>query len=306
MKKLTIKNKSVDTSLVVIFVIIILAAAAYFIFYNPNKDVVFEINGKKYTQSQVDSIISYAYNRHFGTKEALSQDAYNYLRTETAAKQLDIMPSPQALNSYLKANYPSAPLNQWNVLVSNDRLIDNSIINNTFGEYAGYSYVFWFGQHIAYGPLYTPPDLGNKTLIAQNQSYASSQASTYYKELKDGTISPAQALTNIQSDANLDLYPNGSASSSPSTYFSNSGGVSWADKVSYLDIINYIKSQHTLGLSTIKTGYIRDASTGTVKSPGFYYIVLLQKVSNSKLQSPNDFQSYVDSINAKYYGWGSV
>jgi len=311
------KAKSKNTLLYkIVLAIIVIIGALFLLLYqdhktNPDNSVVFVVNGQKYTQKEVSNIISYPLKLHSSNRNSLSLQAYNYIRREQGARTLNIEPSnaqiSQAELTDFGANL-SSELNKvpWIRLVSYDTALQQNLGANNLGTYQGYSLIFWFGQHLAKGPAYTPPDFGNKTLIASDKSYANSRANYYYNKLKNSSMTPSSVLSAVQNDSKLSFALPANKFLSQSIQFGLSSNDNWRQQVFYPDIANYISTQSKPGLSTIHTGKIsivNNPKSAKDYADGYYYIVQLDIAKQAGISNPSDFSKVVNKVSAQYMGW---
>lgn len=297
---------------VILVVVIVLIWAFHHHKNSSSNNAVFTVNGQQYTQAEVKNIIAYPLKFHPTERDSLTMQLYNYIRRQQAAIKLNIVPNTSEIDQAELTDFGAAQksnLNKipWIKYVSYDTALQQEISTNNVGTYAGYSYIFWFGQDLEKGPAYTSPTYGNQSQIASDKAYAKSRADYYYGKLADKSITPAAALSSIQKDSKLSFALPNNKFLSQSTQFSSSAQESWRSQVFYPDIANYIASQSKPGLSTVRTGqiYIGD---GTNPKPsdyvdGYYYIVQLDQAEKAGLSNPNDFTKTVNQITAQYKGW---
>lgn len=278
-----------------------------------NSGVVFVINGKSYTKTTVNSIIAYPLKLQSNNRDVLTKKAYNYLKREQAAQQLNIVPTSQEISQAELMNFGPKLSNQlqslsWVRLVSYDAALQQNLYTNNLSQYQGYSYIFWFGQALETGPAYTVPNFGNTQQVAQDRTYAKSRANYYYGQLKNGKMTASQVLKAVQDDPKLGYALPGNRSISQSTQFGSSSAKTWSEQVVYPDIIAYINSQSNSGLSSIRTGKIGVVPLPNPKlskdyADGYFYIVQLTSAKKIPANTATNFTKTVNGIKAYYNGW---
>jgi hypothetical protein len=304
------KSRSIFIYLLPVTVFIV-AGLIFWVYRSNNSGIVFTVNGQKYTQKDVSNIVAYPLKFHRSSRNSLSWQAYNYLRREQAARNLNIEPSSDQINQAeitefgknTKNNINNTP---WIKLVSYDTALKQNLSTNNLGTYQGYSFIFWFGQHLEKGPAYTAPDFGNKALIKSDKSYASNRANYYYNKLKSTSMSPNDVLSAVQHDDKLSFALPNNKFLSQSVQFGVNSNETWRQTVFYPDIMNYISSQNRPGLSSIHTGKISITSkskTANDYADGYYYIVQLNEAKQVGISNSSDFTNAVNKVEAQYKGW---
>ncbi len=270
-----------------------------------NSKTVFTINGTAYNQAYIDPIASFPIKQLGEPANTEYKLILNMLEYKTVATNLGILPS----NSQI--NIQQASLNQtysgfitlesyktWSRLVALDLAIQNELntqYNN--GYYAGYSYIFWFGNTIDGGPAYTPSNEGNTTIYNQDKNYALDQANYYYEELKTNKMTEQQAYQAISANSRLMV----NSKINQTVHFGTNNSIPWTEQVYYPQIVNYISSQHQLGLSSIKVGTITLQDPAVTNPDAYYYIVKVDKVGTST----SIFRDDLTLLKVKYYGVSS-
>ncbi len=271
-------------------------------------NAVFTIDGRAYSDKEVNNIISYAV-KGGEPKNQAAREAFGYLKRQHVAQQMGIKIDDKAVNKKINelfgSNNKKAKNSQWaklfsynDVLIERlDKLADNANVN-------GYIYVFFFGQQIEKGPAYTPPHYGNEKIIARDREYAQQQANIYHQQLANGKVSPKIAFKKLEADARLGWFnkPN----SNPSGYFVGSNLVDYPNGLPS-DIVSYLSSSEIKkGLSDVKVGRtpfnttIKMSDTSSTKET-YYYFVLVQHLDKS--QSKSAFSRNLQNLPAHFSGF---
>lgn len=277
------------------------------------KGTVFVIGNVAYSQDEVKAIIAYPLDHMQATRDSLTMQVYDYLKREQVAKNLNIQPTAQEISYQAQATFGANSQyskmlsgNTWFRLVSYDDALQQNISSGNFGQYQGYSLIFWFGQHLETGPLYTAPDFGDSQLVAQDQSYALSQAKYYYNLLKTNKISADNAFKAVSSNTKLSYsFPN-NVYDTQSVHFGINTYETWRNQVRFPEVIDYIAKQTKSGLSTIGTGKVAivdNPKSNNDYRDGFYYIVDLTSAHYSPSITQNAFTNDVNKLSSRYYGW---
>ena len=298
-------------------ILIIVLIIAYFSFgpgsSSVPKGTVFVVDNVDYSKNEVNSIIAYPLKYKQANRNSLTVQVYNYLKREQVAKDLNVQPTAQEISyqaqSVFGANSKYSKMlsgNTWFRLVAYDNALQQNITSNNFGQYQGYSLIFWFGQYLETGPLYTSPDFGNTQLVAQDQSYALSQAKHYYSLLKANKISASDAFRAVSSNTKLSYsFPN-NVYDTESVHFGLNPHETWREQVRFTEVVNYIANQSAPGVSPIGTGKVAIVDNPTSSSDyrnGFYYIADITSANYSPSVTQSTFTSAVNKLTSRYYGW---
>lgn len=266
--------------------------------------IVFKVGSKAYTKNAADQLALYLTKVNKVSSAQAYKTVFNDLKVQAAAEASGAQPNASeiaiarnqlSLNPQITKNYtyPTLGIYVQAVPLAIERLSQ--------GEYEGYSFVFWFGQHVldTGSPLVT--DIGNKTLIAADQAYAQQQAQKYHDLLSNHQIEPALALSQIKSDPKISyLYIPGS---NPSSDFGTPGNPNWQGRVSLQPIIDFINGQHNVGLSGVQTGTSEVPNTAPKNYPKtFFYFTLLTNAQASSDNVGAKYQQDLKSLKSKYYG----
>jgi hypothetical protein len=306
-------------ALAIFVIIVVLAGGGLFYLVNhkaknglfaSDKNIVFSIDSKNYYKSNVQKLIAYPKSQHVSQNTA-AREAFDALKEIKAAQNLGYAPSSGQVNTQKTQIYaivkPSSAqqtlYSDWFTLLATKSAIDESVNSlNTVG-YAGYSYVFYFGQHLESSPDYIPSGLNNPGLVAQDKAYARQQANYYHQQVQDNKMSLADALTKsgaaMQSRGNNVGNPNFSASFTTEENLKTT--------VIMPDIVQYITSTDKTGLSDVKIG---KAANAPIKSGGknvnmYYYFVDLTTVPITKTISAQQFNQELTKLLAQYRGFSS-
>lgn len=306
-------------ALIIFVLLVVLVAGSFFVLkygigqnnpFSRNKNIIFVIDGKNYTKADIEKLISYPVSRHT-PKNVAAKEAFDALKAAKAAQNLGYTPSNSEVKAQKDLIYSALKIsatqqsqyNDWFTLMATQSAINVFVNAPTPLGYAGYSYVFFFGQHLQSAPDYKPSGLNDPKLVAQDQAYAKQKADYYHQQLQDNTMTPAEAL----SKSIVDMQSRGHGVSNPNFSAGFTGEQSLNTAVYMSDIISYITGQGKTGLSDVKTG---KALTAPTKSHGksidmYYYFVDLTAVPASKAISPAQFNQALGKLTAQYRGFAS-
>ncbi len=309
-------NKKVFNRRYLFLIIVIgIVILIFFVFRNNGqktpKGTVFVINGKNYSSKDVNSIISYPLDSKQGTRDYLSHKVYNYLIRQQEAQKLNIVPSETDIQRAKTTEFGfqldnKQTSSEWVKLVSYDYALQQNIETNNVSSYEGFSLIFWFAQHLETGPAFRVADFGNQKLVKQDQAYASSRANYYYGQLKSKSMTADEVLRSVQNDNRLSFVADVNKYMSYSTHFGLDNNKTWQIQAWYPDVINYVSSQSSPGLSSIRTGKVNVVNVPKSSKDyanGYYYIVQLDKAKKISNITTNDFSKDTSTIKAKYIGW---
>lgn len=262
---------------------------------------IFSIGDRVYSKDEVDKIINYPTSKGQLSKDEASKQAYESLKKIAVAEQLGVKFDDTIVKQYASTlnSGQDETSTQWFALKAKEQIIENTISNSYPASYEGYSFLFWYGQHLASGPAYTPPRLNDPKLVSEDKSYAEAKAKEYHSKLQDGTISPEDALKQIKADKKLDV------SGFYSTKFITDKASSWFDKIAFLPIRDSIANAKKVGLTDINEGKnIVSNQTDVTKSKNMYfYFNLIDKADSSAKVSKSDYEALLKSIKSNYVGY---
>jgi hypothetical protein len=267
-----------------------------------NSKAVFTIDGTAYNQSYVVPLATFPIKQLNEPANSEYKLILNMQEYKNVAANLGITPSADqlkiqqaSLNQEYQGYTSLSSYKAWSGLVSQDLAIQNELnakyIN---GDYEGYSYIFWFGNTVDVGPAYPTPNAGNQSIYTKDKAYALNQANYYYGQLKANKMTSAQVYKAVSANPLLTV----DSIINPSVQFGTDSSNSWETQVYYQDVINYISSQRTTGLSSIKEGTISVKDPNLSKPDAYYYVVKINKVG----VSASEFKQSLNSLKVKYYG----
>lgn len=290
--------------LAVLIVALLVAALSAFI---KSRDVVFSIDGRNYKTAEVDRLIRYPVVNGIKRDDA-ARTAYAQLKDKAAAKKAGITITEtrvQVASEELVYGTPAAKksvYNSWLRLGAYEMLLKNEL-KNTANSYQGYSYIFWFGQHLEKGSDYISPDYGNPTLIAADKAYAESRANYYHDQLVAKKIKPADIVTQIQADPKLVYTFQPGPYANASKYFSSDDPTPLKEQLAFSSVNDYVLAQTKPGISGVKLGtspLLTNKPGGTSDVETHFSFVDIEKVS---LHSTADFDKALRTIPASYNGF---
>ena len=307
-------------SLIIVLILVIIVIVAGLLIENSrnHKQVVFIVNGTKYSQSDINKLIAYPLNQKISDRNSLSMVAFNYYKNIAVAKQLGIGLSNNEINQLIPTiTVPKASTAEkdspWIALTAYNSGIQQELLSRSLSSYSGYAYVFYFAQHIQTGLIpSTIPNMGNAQAIAEDKSYAQNKANYYYNQLKSKAMTPAQILTAVKSDPKLcDSYL---LDSCQSVHFQTTRASNFSDSYAEQltgspDIVSFVSQSTSAGLSPIKTGQVAVVTSASESSKdykyinAYYYFVDLQSAHHVPSNVKQLFQEDVKKISATYYGW---
>ncbi len=274
----------------------------------PGQKIIFTINGKNYTDKEVDKLIDWPVKRSKSKDEA-SKLAYDYLKQQQAARNIGIELTQQdignALNKMQKTGIGSINENDpWIQLVAYSNALNDKILIQSGGSPKGYSLIFYFGNKLERRPFEKEqvPGFGNKELIEADKRYAKERSEFYKLQLDNHKMTPDEAYNEVKKDPKLGL--DYVVNTNKSSHFGTKSDTRWEEEVYYKDVINEIKSQQPQGAIQIRTG-----KTATTETPAsdkefqetFYYFVVLDQAARSI--NKNRLDNAVKELKADYYGY---
>jgi hypothetical protein len=227
---------------------------------NLTKAYVFSVDGKSYTKEEVNEITEFPTRTQSVSREDAAREAFEALKKIAAAKQMGIELDQKSINNQkniflqevdLEAGPDGKLGNQydtWFDIFTKVSLIDKILNSNTPLGYKGYSFYFYFGQHIQYGPDYKPPGLNDPKLIKSDKDYAKNKAQEYNKKIINGQITPQELLKTLNKDKRFGPFGH------KSLKFGNNPEVVWYEQGLDEPIIKTILNQKKTGASERQTG----------------------------------------------------
>lgn len=159
-------------------------------------------------------------------------------------------------------------------------------------KYQGYYYEFYFGQHIAYSDKNKPEGLNDPRLIEQDRSYAKQRAEYYKSAIKNGSIEPDQALSEILNDPKLG---NNKIINNYSTKIIDTPDALYNESARDL-----IYSNQWKGLSEIKVSATQiEPGLNKPKKDMYFYFVYLTEAPSTRLNTKQTNQQ-ISSIKVIY------
>jgi len=308
--KLNRKTKFLVASLVVIIAVI----GGWFFFNQsrsehskPKDKVVFKIDGKTYKQSDINQYTSFLVLTGKSEPEA-NKEVFELLKYKIVAEKLNFSPDKdiveQVKKEIGKVNVgikDNTEYKQWAELAVLRMAIDRVFQAQTNGDaYKGYSFIFWFANHLGYSMDYTPPGgYGNEDLINKDKEYAKGKADYYNNKILKKEMTPDQVLDGVKKDPKLGLH------FIPEANFSKRFGYdtsqSWEQEIYYQSVIEFVKKNHDLKQSRVEIGRStlrKSANEEPVETDTFYFFVINDGANISKVQ----FDNTIKSLKAEYLG----
>lgn len=306
-QKFKVSKKTAIVAVVVLFLAV--TAVVGLLIYNKeqsnssvNASAVFTIDGKNYSPEEVEKIITYPVNKMAMSKNDATKLAYDNLVQIRAAEVNKVMPPSDFVDRYKKdANnalktdtLSSEDVATWANLVGTVDAINASLKQASPAGIAGYSYVFYFGQHQQFDRDNKVAGAGDQSLIKADRSAADKKAKEYHRMLKNKEISNKDLLDRILKDtpSNIFWY---------STQFNSSNAEPWDTKVYFAPIVDYIKGQTATGVSELKTGQAASTVTGNNEDMYFYFVDMTS-VPGATMSSEN-FAKKVQELPQNYKGF---
>lgn len=270
--------------------------------------VIFVIEGEEYRESTVNHLVDFSMSRGLSREEAVRQ-AFELGKKKKTAEKLGIKPLAQDVESQkqqliedLKGEEEfTERYNPWFDLLAYTNAVDEYVGTTPNNSYKGYVFDVPFGQHIQYGPAFTPEGLNDPVLIEQDKKYAEEKANYYHEQLKNNSIPPEQVLQELNNDRKLSALESGNATNS--VKFGYDPNVNWQDEVYYQSVSEYIKQSENTGLSDVKIGQASVDSTPENQADMYFYFVLVEKLAESKSVSKQAFEEELAKLNAEYRGF---
>ena len=270
--------------------------------------VIFVIEGEEYRESTVNHLIDFSMSRGLSREEAAKQ-AFELAKKKKTAEKLNLKPlaqevevQKQQLIEDLKGEEEfTERYNPWFDLLAYTNAVEEYVGTMPNNSYKGYVFDIPFGQHIQYGPAFTPDDLNDPVLIEQDKKYAEEKANYYHEQLKNNSIPPEQVLQELNNDRKLSALESGNATNS--VKFGYDPNVNWQDEVYYQSVGEYILSSQNTGLSDVKIGQASVDSTPENQADMYFYFVLIEKLAESNDVSKQTFEEELAKLNAEYRGF---
>lgn len=269
---------------------------------------IFVVEGEEYRQSTVNGLIDFPLSRGLSREEA-TKEAFELVKKKKTAEKLGIKPTPQEVEvqkQELIKNLKDEEefterYNPWFDLLAYTNVVEKYIGTTPNNSYKGYVFDIPFGQHIQYGPAFTPKGLNDPDLIEQDKKYAEEKANYYHEQLRNNAFSPDQVLQELNNDRKLSALKSGNATQS--VKFGYDPEVNWRDEIYYQAVSEYIMQSENTGLSDVKIGQASVDSTPENKADMYFYFVLTEKLAESKGVSKQAFEDELAKLNTEYRGF---
>ncbi len=269
--------------------------------------VVFKIEGREYRQTDVFPYVAFLIA--IGKKEPeAKKEVFDMFKYKVTATKLNYSPGDSLIkqaredltNTYSEQKH-STGYKDWLELASFVNASDNAFrLQQSNKSYKGYSYIFWFGQHISYTSDYTPPGgYGDKSLIEQDKNYAKQRADYYHKQLLEEKMTADQVLSEIKKDPKL-CYQY-TIDANLSTKYGYDPSTSWQDQIFYSSVVDYVSEHSSKPLGDIQTGKITtttEAGATPTEQDAYYYFIKNEGNGVSKSQ----FFDTLNSLDAVFIG----
>lgn len=270
--------------------------------------VIFVVDGDEYTESTVNHLIDFPLSRGLSREESVAQ-AFDLAKKKKVAEKLNIVPSEQdvevqkqeLIKNLKNEEEFSERYAAWFNLLAYTNAVDEYVGTTPNTGYKGYMFEIPFGQHIQYGPAFSPEGLNDPRLIEADKKYAQQRVDYYHDKLKNNSISPDQVIKELNNDRKLSALPSGNATQS--VKFGFDPEVNWTEEIYYRSVSDFITQQDNTGLSDIKIGQASIDSTPENKTDLYFYFVLLDKTPQSNSVSKQTFQEELSKLNAELKGF---
>jgi hypothetical protein len=288
-------------------ILIILGFIASSIYKNKTNPVIFSIDGTSYRYNEIHPQTVFPVQTLKISQDQAYKTLFNEYKTIVASEKAGYVPSTQeiytqkAILGYTYIKDDNAPLfNNWALINAKYNAINNILNKDTAGVNQGYTFIFWFGNHMQEALNGNNSNI-NPALASADKAYALSQANIYLSKLKANQISPSDAIKAIQADPRL-TFTNGD---NYSVNYKNTPNIPWTSQVIYPEVINTIKNQKTIGYSGILQGHT-SVSISPPNPPDiqntFVYFVKTELAGNVPGSFKSKFNNSLNSLKSKYYG----
>lgn len=283
-----------------------LGAAGYFGFswLKNFQDTAFVIEGTSYSRDDVRKLIEYPVSRGASEEDA-AKTAFEYYKRQWVAQKLQIHLTDEEVATARKAVFGDLDVdNDWIELSSKDTALTTRLaLAQSYTTAKGYYFIFPFSNHMVIGEdivAGAPANAGDPAAIAADRAYADGRAKYYQTQLKEGKITPEQALKEVKADTKLD-YLN-SPGSNGSMRFEGLGNTQAGGLQSYLD-----EEQKTYltgisdakGVGEIKTGSITKGENGEKIEASFYFGLIDEPAAS---QDGSSFNEELKNVKSEYRG----
>lgn len=307
-KKKTLKNRPRLFIALALFLFLVGGLLTYFLLIKKDESsvenlpegVAFRIGDKSYTYSEVEDIIRYPVDKGGKSKADASKEAFDMLLNQEAATKLNINMSDEVIEPrqtevkeaiMLSGSDPES-YKTWVDLVARDNAL-KGLIGDKFGQgVAGYSYVFYFGQHQQYDPDFKVSGADDPKIIEEDRLKAKERADYYYNLAKsdiDKKVLLDRALK--EEPREMIVY---------SKEFNSDLSGDWQSDVYYEPIVKDIMASKDKGLSDLKVGQAKNTSSNEMKDMYFYFY-FLDSLSSSSV-TEEEFNLARDSVSTIYRG----
>ncbi len=316
--KTILKHPGKKAALLIALGLLLLASGLFYALNNrqnnpgPGKngdEIVFRIESKDYTKNEIKPYIAFITVALGKKDEEANKEVFELMKYKATKEKLGISLTPQ------QTNYEQKQLNRtytkiskawgykkWSGLTAEKLALDKAFATSRAGDnnYKGYSFVFWFANHLSYTGDYTPPGgYGDHKLIQQDRDYAKQRADYYHEQLANNKMTADEVLSAIKTDKKLGFQY--SAGANFSTKYGYDPNKSWQQEVLYKSVADHIKQYSNQALSNVKTGktmIFRSASADSEETETFYFFVKSEGQNITKQR----FQDELKNLDTKYYG----
>jgi hypothetical protein len=273
-----------------------------------NKKIVFSVEGEDYDTADVARLTDYAIRYGSVNKEVASKDLFNEVKVIKAADILGYSPTAKDISvekskvlSDLKI--PESLRQKYDArftISSEASIINRMTVSGSSTGYSGYSYVFFYGQHLKAIPNFTIENFNNPESVQADKKYAEDRANYYHKLLQDHKIKPGDALTEAAQD--MRSRDKGLTNPNFNSEFSDTSTGPWTNGVNFASIRTTINALHSPGLSKISIGETADKAGPGAKNVDMYYYFVYINSAPSKSLDPVKFKQTLDHLHTKYVG----
>ncbi len=303
-------HKKLKRFVIIVLLSVILITIGFIVsslYENMKNPVIFTVNGTAYRYNDVHPLTVFPVQVLKSSQEQAYKTLFDEYKTIIASGKAGYVPSSQeigtqkALLDYrYNKDYKINSYNNWAMMTAKYNAINNILNKDATGVNQGYTFIFWFGNHMQQALNGNNSNI-NSALASADKSYATSQANIYLTKLKANQISPSDAVKAIKADPKL-TYSNGA---NYSVNYKNTPNIPWTSQVIYPEVINTIKNQNKLGYSDVLQGHT-SISISPPNPPNlqntFVYFVKTELSGNV----PDSFKVKLDkslnSLQSNYYG----
>lgn len=281
-----------------IFVIGITTITFGYILLKEKPRAAFTINGKHYSLADYQTAIGNPQNKKLAKDSA--KNAYiEIAKMMYVADKLDIEVSTDKLDQTARAQYRISNYNSLTTVQQQfvyQIVLESVISSQQYGDFSGYVYVFPFDNKIPQDSAVEIPGAGDQAAIERDRQYAQAQADYYHQQLTSGALKNDDAIGLIKADRRL-AYVN---SFNDSVKFENSTLALWPQAIQKEDIMKFITSLKSTGISEIQTLQVKNTQTGQMTN-GRYYFVNLLRAGKARVDLSSRYQKLLGSLKVKLY-----